>query len=587
MFHGRSCLVAVTAVVAAFAATPPIATAQECPDGAQCATLTVPLDHAGRTAGTIPLAYAKVPATGTRTGTIVLLSGGPGQAAIELTKGFADQLEDVRDSYDIVAVDQRGTGASGAVSCELDDDLDATACANALGERRPYYNTPQTSHDLERLRTALGVDKLTLLGVSYGAKVAGDYARRYPAHTAALILDSPTPVDGLDGYDQLRALGTPRVLREVCFPGLCHQTVRDPEAALAAAAERLHDGAVRGPLVSRSGRVSRESIRERDLYSALIASDLDPYLRAGLPAAVASLAEGDAAPLLHLAAVVGADDGDSDSINTARLLATSCIEGRLPWAPESAVASRADALAAFVAERAETFAPFSPATVTGGALTSLCANWPPTPSPEPVAYGGPSVPVLILSGRADLRTPLEDARRTAAQYPSAQVLAVPGVGHSVLSSDISDCAIDGTVAFLRGQAVEKCSRSSAGARAQAIAAPYAPDTLAELRPTGLGGTPGRTISAVTVTLTGIAFDLAASPPDGTTRYPGLRGGYIRGTATSLQLVNAEWIRGVRVSGRLDDNGRGTLTVSGPASGTITYTRTGARGTIGGRAFTLE
>ena len=70
-------------------------------------------------------------------------------------------------------------------------------------------------------------------------------------------------------------------------------------------------------------------------------------------------------------------------------------------------------------------------------------------------------------------------------------------------------------------------------------------------------------------------------------YALLRGGYIRGTATSLQLVNAEWIRGVRVSGRLDDNGRGTLTVSGPASGTITYTRTGARGTIDGRAFTLD
>jgi hypothetical protein len=195
--------------------------------------------------------------------------------------------------------------------------------------------------------------------------------------------------------------------------------------------------------------------------------------------------------------------------------------------------------------------------------------------------------VLVLSGRADLRTPLEDARRTAAQYPVAQVLAVPGVGHSVLTTDISGCAVDGTVAFLRGQPVEKCSRTSSGARAQSIAAPYAPATLGALRPTALDGVAGRTLSAVTVTLTGIAFDLTASPPDGTTRYPGLRGGYIRGSARSLELVNAEWIRGVRVSGRLDDNGRGTLIVAGPASGTITYTRGGARGVIGGRAFTLR
>ena len=192
-------------------------------------------------------------------------------------------------------------GRSGAVACELGDDADATACATALGNRRRFYTTPETAHDLENLRVALGVEKLTLLGVSYGAKVAGEYARRYPAHTARLILDSPAPVDGIDGYDQLRTLGTPRVLREVCFPGLCHQTLRDPTAALAAAAERLQDGAVRGPLVDRSGRIRTASIRERDLYAALIASDLDPYLRAGLPAAVASLAEGDAAPLLHLA----------------------------------------------------------------------------------------------------------------------------------------------------------------------------------------------------------------------------------------------------------------------------------------------
>ena len=96
-----------------------------------------------------------------------------------------------------------------------------------------------------------------MLGISYGAKVAGEYARRYPAQTAGLILDSPAPVDGLDGYDQLRTLGTPRVLREVCFPGLCHATVADPEAALAAATERLQDGAVRGPWSTAGPRPDR------------------------------------------------------------------------------------------------------------------------------------------------------------------------------------------------------------------------------------------------------------------------------------------------------------------------------------------
>ena len=253
-----------------------------------------------------------------------------------------------------------------------------------------------------------------------------------------------------------------------------------------------------------------------------------------------------------------------------------------------AVASRADALAAFVAERAASFAPFSAETVPGSALTALCADWPPTPRPDSVSYAGPDVPVLVLSGRADLRTPLEDARRTAAQYPSAQLLAVPGVGHSVLTTDISGCALAGTVAFLRGQPVEKCSRTSNGARAQALAAPYAPAALGALRPTALV----RHRRAHDQRRHGHAHRHRVRPrrvPAG--RHDALPGPARRLRAWHRPLAPArrvEWIRGVRVSGRLDGNGRGTLTVTGGlASGTITYTRNGARGMIDGRAFTLR
>ena len=101
-------------------------------------------------------------------------------------------------------------------------------CAERLGDRRAFFNTAETAHDIENLRVALGVDKLTLLGVSYGTKVAAEYARRYPDRTAAVVLDSPVPVDGLDVLGQLRLLAAPRVLREVCAPGLCRRTVDEP-----------------------------------------------------------------------------------------------------------------------------------------------------------------------------------------------------------------------------------------------------------------------------------------------------------------------------------------------------------------------
>jgi pimeloyl-ACP methyl ester carboxylesterase len=418
--------------------------------------------------------------------------------------------------------------------------------------------------------------------------VASEYARRYPAQTAALVLDSPAAVDGLDGYDQLCTLGAPRVLREVCYPGPCHATVTDPDEALAAAASRLQDGAVRGPLVSRTGRVRTVGVTESDLYAMLTASDLDPVLRQGLPAAIASLASGDSAPLLHLSALLGDGDGDSGDVNTARLLATSCIEARLPWAPDSAVASRADALKAFVAAHSEGFAPFSAKTVLASSLTAMCEKWPPTPKPESVSYLGPDVPVLVISGRADLRTPLEDARRTAAQYPNAKVLAVPGVGHSVLTSDASGCAVRGLIAFLRAQTIAPCSKKTGLAPLQNLSAPYAPATIGALRPLRLSGLAGRTYSAVNVTLTGIGHDLAATFGTETGRSPGLRGGYVRVSRTALELHGVEWIRGVRISGRLSsiDEGAGTLTVSGPAAaaGTVTFSKKGVSATLGGKSF---
>ena len=127
----------------------------------------------------------------------------------------------------------------------------------------------------------------------------------------------------------------------------------------------------------------------------------------------------------------------------------------------------------------------------------------------------PNVPVLILSGRDDLRTPLEDARRTAAQYPNARLLAVPGVGHSVLRTDPTGCARHRARRVrARPDRLELLGPPGADGRR------YAPATIGALSPTRLSGLPGRTLSALTVTLIGIAFDAAAHGRE-TFRLPGL------------------------------------------------------------------
>ena len=338
---------------------------------------------------------------------------------------------------------------------------------------------------------------------------------------------------------------------------------------------------MRGPLVRRSGRVDGLAVTESIVLALLVASDTSPGLRAGLPAALASLAEGDAAPLLHLTQVIRS--GGPDDIDEARLLATLCTETRLPWAPESAIATRQAALDAFLAERDGGVGALPRRRRSSKTRSRNCARpGRRRPRPEPVALLGPDVPVLILSGRDDLRTPLEDARRTRGAVPER-------ASCSPCRASVTRCCAPtppaapapGSIAFLRGRTVAPCAQ-----RNPLAAAPYAPATVGALPPTRLSGVRGRTLSALTVTLTGIAFDAAAHGGE-TFRLPGLRGGYVRGTRRTLRLHNVEWIRGVFISGRLDSRGRGTVSINGPASGwPVTYGRRGASGTLGGRSFTL-
>jgi pimeloyl-ACP methyl ester carboxylesterase len=462
------------------------------------------------------------------------------------------------------------------------------ACGTKLGGLRPFLSTAETAEDLEDLRQALGVDELTLYGVSYGTKVAAEYARRFPDHTAALILDSAVPVDGLDDTSQLPQLADQRMLREVCRPAACRRSVGDAGAALTRAATHVRRHLVIGPVVAPNGRHRTVLVSQRLLYALLGTSDLSPALRSGLPAALKSLSRGDAAPLLHLATLpsrAGADltlprtDASGD-VNVARFLATSCIEGRLPWDPAAPVAGRLDALHAFGAAQAGAFAPFDAQIVLADSTASLCATWPPTPAPPAVPVAGPDVPVLILSGRDDLRTPLEDAAHSAQEYPHAQLLDVPDVGHDVLGSDLTGCAQRAIVDFLAGRTAAKCAQHE-----RIPPAGYLPATIAHLRPETATGRAGRTFRAVRLSFAAVQRDsvLRLFAGGGAGPVPGLRAGWARLTKRRVSLHGYSLFRGMRVGGAVTKAG-GAVTVSGPdaADGRLTFSRSGRiSGVLGG------
>lgn len=560
---------------------------------ALCGRVTVPLDRTGALPGAVRLRVRALP-SGRATAfdaakpTVVALAGGPGQAAVPLLGDFASALAPALRARQLVVFDQRGTGGSGRLRCSALSGAGGLVevigrCAGELGPRRTVYTTAASVADLEAVRAALGVERLTLFGTSYGTKVALLYAAAHPQRVERLVLDSVVPPEGTDPFQRSTLASIPRVLRTLCARA-CSFT-RDAAADVARLARKLSRRPLRGTVIAGDGRPRGASIGEPGLLALLLTGDFDRFLRAGTPAAVRAALDGDPAPLLRLTARTStgglAPSDDSDAL----FAATTCQDGIVPWPPGTPVAERralVDAAAHAIPDRA--FRPFDRATVRALGTADLCRAWPEAPieqQPPPL----PATPTLILSGDDDLRTPRADAETLAARLPDARLLRVQDAGHGALFSDATDCASSAVTAFFDGKPVGRCRRH---ARA-AAPLPLPPRRLGALRPAGrLSGRVGRTVTAVSRTLDDATEQLIAQVlTSGRARpYGGLRAGSAAlDRGRGLRLRGYAYVPGVRLTGLIPSRGsRFTLAVGGRAAarGRVTVTRRGIAGRLGGR-----
>ncbi|WSV52265.1 alpha/beta hydrolase [Streptomyces sp. NBC_01387] len=183
--------------------------------GAECATLTVPIDWARPDGPTFGLAVARRQATdpGARVGSMVFGPGGPGDSGVErVVTGISHFSSGIRRRFDIVSFDPRGVGRSNPVTCSGDllarrpssewasqADFDATLvynkqlradCRARTGPVFDHLDTAQTVQDLDALRAALGEAALTFHGSSYGTLLGAEYAETYPHRVRAMVLES-------------------------------------------------------------------------------------------------------------------------------------------------------------------------------------------------------------------------------------------------------------------------------------------------------------------------------------------------------------------------------------------------------------
>ncbi|SEG80075.1 TAP-like protein [Nonomuraea solani] len=479
--------------------------------------MRVPLDHGAPGGERVELAVIRLPARGgQRIGSLVLNPGGPGSSGVEYARAARIVVsEEIRERFDVVGFDPRGVGGSAPVECLGDEELDtffsldaspdsaaertdletgarrfAEGCRRGAGRLLPYLGTVDVARDLELLRQALGDQKLTYLGKSYGTFLGAVYADMFPGRVRALVLDGALdPAASRARLNSDQAVGFEEALRAYAAECLreagCPFRSRDVDGAVAEVGRLLRrtderplpgdgrrpdgrpspgsgrrtdgrpspgsgrrtdgrpspgsgrrtdgrpspgDGRHRdGRPLPGGGREVTQALATLGLLTPLYDRELWPELTETLRQAF----HGDGRMLLHNAdQLIGRDEDGTYSNQSEANMAINCVDGTHPADYErEAAASSA---------RAPRFGP----SIMWSSLP--CAYWPApaTFDSHPLtAHGAP--PILVLGTRRDPATPYRWARALAGELESGVLLGFEGDGHTAYFNG-SPC-VDGAV----------------------------------------------------------------------------------------------------------------------------------------------
>ncbi|MEP6753160.1 MAG: alpha/beta hydrolase [Candidatus Dormiibacterota bacterium] len=438
---------------------------RSCGGGFLCGSLKVPLDYSNPAAGTIDIALNRKPATvpSQRIGSMLVNPGGPGASGIDWLAASAPAFAILNRRFDLVGFDPRGIGRSAPVRCvdgkhmdtfvALDGVLDdpqekaaaiqadkdfAAGCAQLSGKVLPFVDTASAAKDMDLMRAALGDDKLTYLGFSYGTYLGEHYAHLFPTHIRALVLDAVLdPSLSADDLNISQAASFEANLKAFLADCVAHKALA-PKCAFAASGDptsKLNDLMWRldtTPLPVGNRLLTRalgQTAVAQELYDQSTWPDLD----LGLTQAVA----GQGGTLLAFADsyLKRNPNGTYDNEIEANY-AVNCLDH-----PALTDVSAYDRLGPAYSQASAFFGPsFQYSNVP-------CAYWPakPTGHAGPLTANG-APPILLVGGTNDPATPYAWAVAAQKQLAGSVLLTRTGNGHG--SYGVSICATIAEIKYL-------------------------------------------------------------------------------------------------------------------------------------------
>jgi pimeloyl-ACP methyl ester carboxylesterase len=397
---------------------------------ARCGVLDVLEDPNQPGGRRLPIHVAVVPAISGNAllDPIVVLMGGPGEDAISAAELYAGQFESLLTVRDLLLVDQRGTGSSAALKCDLfspeiaaEDlrDLFPLAAIKSCKDRLQatadltQYTYPYFARDLEQVRHALGYGPVNLFAGSYGTRAAQVYMRAYPQSVRTAYLGSVVPMD-LEGsldFAKTAQAALDHMFENCETDSACHAAFPNLRSEFHQIMERLASGKVRVSLSGHADPVPLDRGRVAEWFRAKL---YRPRGAATLPWIIHRGFAGDWAPIV--------DDILSDAreagkeISFGLFFSITCSED-MPFVREQDVApkTRGTFLGDYRVRQQQ----------------GACEQWPRGTLPKD--YRTPirsDVPTLIVTGDMDSATPLSFTNRVAQGFSRHVAVVIHGQGHT-------------------------------------------------------------------------------------------------------------------------------------------------------------
>jgi pimeloyl-ACP methyl ester carboxylesterase len=434
----------------------------------QCTRLTVPLDYADPGGETIRVGVLRKPATTPdRIGSLLVNPGGPGVAALATAAQVASANDDLAARFDFIGFDPRGVGSSQpTVECLTDEETDAERAedseldTSAAGTERTEQQSKdyaakcaqRTEHgeemlanigtrdvvkDMDVLRSALGDDKLTYVGYSYGTRIGSAYAEAFPDNVRALVLDGAVdPTKSQIDSTVAQGAGFQKAFDD--FVDWC--VARD-DCALgrdAGAAQGNFQDLIR-PLAQRPIDVDGRPLSFEDATTGVVQALYSQELWENLNSGLNELRQQEGRGLMFLADLY-LERGQDGTYTTTQdaFTAIHCVDD--PRVTDSNAIKDMNT-------RYDKAAPFLDDGQPAGAARDACAFWPvPETSRPHVPKVAGLPPVLVISTTNDPATPYE-AGVALAKALSGGLLTFESTQHTIFLQGNS-CVDDAGATYL-------------------------------------------------------------------------------------------------------------------------------------------